>query len=127
MASIARLYVPILFATSPFAVLLVGVVIIASNLVWFIPTITSLRQSVSDIEKATVRIALTQINKFLDEKETMIKVGSQFLNENLSDKQNQLTLQKILKEDYGKEISREEAYEQGLRLVEFFDLLYKIL
>ena len=34
--------------------------------------------------------------------------------------------QKILKEDYGKEISREEAYEQGLRLVEFFDLLYKI-
>lgn len=88
------------FLVSPFAVLLMGVIIIASNLVWFLPTIASLRQSVSDVEKATVKVSLTQINKFLDEKETMVNVGSQFLDEKLADKKNQLILQKILRENH---------------------------
>jgi len=87
------------FSTSSFSVLFIGLIIIASNLLWFLPTISSLRKSVSDIEKATVRIALAQTAFFLGSKETAVDVPARLIRENFDDKENYVLLQKILRED----------------------------
>lgn len=88
------------FSASSFSVVLLGLIIIVSNLVWLLPTIFSLRESVGDIEEATARIAVAQIDSFLNSKENDVRVPLRFAKERLSDPENALILQKILKEEH---------------------------
>ncbi|MEK7538263.1 MAG: cache domain-containing protein [Patescibacteria group bacterium] len=88
------------FSTSSLSVVLLGVIIVTSNLVWFLPTISSLRESVGDIEKATAKIAVAQIDGFLSAKENDVKVPLRFIREDLRDVENALLVQKILKEEH---------------------------
>jgi hypothetical protein len=88
------------FSVSSFSVVLIGVIIITSNLVWFLPTMSSLRNSIGDVEKATVKIALTEIESFLDAKEHEVMVPMRFILEDLHDLENALLIQKILKEKH---------------------------
>ncbi|MEK7452918.1 MAG: cache domain-containing protein [Patescibacteria group bacterium] len=74
--------------------------IIVSNLLWFLPTIFSLRSSVSSVEEATLDAMVEKINSFLNEKEFEVKVAARFVLENLNDRGNDLLVQQILKEDH---------------------------
>ncbi len=90
---------------SPFAVLVIGVVIIVTNIFLFVPSASSLRKNVSETEKASARIALAQINAFLEDKKGNIEVSSRYMRENLVDIENKLILQKILKDRYFTSVS----------------------
>lgn len=88
------------FFTPSLSVILIGVVIISSNMAWLLPTISSLRKSVADIENATVRIALSQIEGFLDAKENDVAMYASFLRGDLSHPENTILLERLLQKEY---------------------------
>lgn len=85
---------------SRWAIFIIGAAIVIINIFLFLPTVFSLRKSVSETEKANVKIVLSQVNSFLEDKKIDIGVPARYLRENLDDKENKLILQKILKESY---------------------------
>lgn len=113
------------FFASSSSILIVGGLIVVANLVWFLPTVSSLRENVSEREKAAVKIALIQIESFLETKEKDVRVSARFVKEKLDDPENALLMQKILKEEHfslitlsdtnGNEIIKYDKFKTMLR------------
>lgn len=78
----------------------VVVLIISANLLWFLPTISSLRQNISQAEKLKVEKSLAITRAFFKDKEVDIKAPARYLTLPLKSPENEKIVRKILKEDY---------------------------
>lgn len=86
--------------TSPISILVMSVFIVVVNLLWFLPTVSSLRSSISNIERSTVRTAITQVDGFLESRKLEVEVPAGYINQDLESKGNDLILKKILRGEY---------------------------
>lgn len=105
---------------SPVSALVVGFFVVIMNLSWFIPTASSLRVSISDIESSTLRAAITEIDSFLESRKTEVVIPARYMSQDLGSKKNDLVLREILTGEYfasvtlsdknGKEIIKYDKY-----------------
>ena len=85
--------------STPFQITIV-VLIVSVNLLWFLPTISSLRESISEEEKLKIEKSLAIIGGFFEDKEVDIEAPSRYLTLPLKSSENEKIVRKILKEDY---------------------------
>lgn len=78
----------------------VVILITSINLLWFLPTVSSLRQSISEQEKLKVEKSLADIEAFFEDKEVDIEAPSRYITSPLKSPENEKIVRKILKEDY---------------------------
>ncbi len=78
----------------------VVILIVSVNLLWFLPTVSSLRQSISKEEKLTVEKNLARMEAFFDDKEIDIEAPSRYITAPLKSPENERIVRKILKEEY---------------------------
>lgn len=76
------------------------VLIVSVNLLWFLPTISSLRGSISEEEKLKIEKSLAIMEGFFEDKEVDIEAPARYLTSPLKSPENEKIVRKILKEDY---------------------------
>ena len=87
----------------------VVILIISANLLWFLPTINSLRQSISEEERLKIEKNLARMEAFFDDKKIDIEAPSRYLTSPLKSPENEKIVRKILKEDYFINVSLADA------------------
>lgn len=85
---------------SPVSILVIGIFIVAVNLLWFIPAESSLRSNVSNVEKSTVEVVIAQIDGFLESRKAEIEIPASYINQDLGSKGNDLILKKLMRGEY---------------------------
>lgn len=97
------------FSSSASFQIVVIILIVSANLIWFLPTISSLRQNISQVEKLKIEKSLAVMRAFFEDKEVDIEAPSRYLTLPLKSPENEKIVRKILKEDYFINVSLADA------------------
>lgn len=85
--------------------LFAGLFIVLINLVWFIPTIGTMRHQISENETEIVKRSQSEIRSFLDNQVAHLAIPALFLNPDLGHSDNKAIVEKILNEPYFSKVS----------------------
>ncbi len=84
------------YSTSANMYVLVGILLVSINLLWFVPTIDNMRRQISENELEIVKRGQTEIKSYLQNQILNLTVATSFIKPDLADPSNREAVDKIL-------------------------------